>query len=93
MCGRFRHSLTHSTQAGNNLCLTHQTMRMRRYDETHTHRCVLPRFVAVYSIMRQPRTINTKGANMMTNRERLSRIIFLVALIAVLLLDMFYWRP
>jgi hypothetical protein len=30
---------------------------------------------------------------MMTNRERLERIIFLVALIAVLLLDMFYWRP
>ena len=30
---------------------------------------------------------------MMTDSERLSRIIFLVALIAVLLLDMFYWRP
>lgn len=29
----------------------------------------------------------------MTDGERLSRIIFLVALIAVLLLDMFYWRP
>lgn len=29
----------------------------------------------------------------MTNRERLERIVFLLALIAVLLLDMFYWRP
>jgi hypothetical protein len=29
----------------------------------------------------------------MTDRERLERIVFLLALIAVLLLDMFYWRP
>jgi hypothetical protein len=67
---------------------------MHRYDQAHSHRRVLPRFAVLYSIMRrQPRTISIKGADMMTNRERLSRIVFLVALIAVLLLDMFYWRP
>lgn len=29
----------------------------------------------------------------MTNRERFERIVFLLALIVVLMLDMFYWRP
>jgi len=30
---------------------------------------------------------------MLTNREKFVRVVFLTALIAVLLLDLFYWRP